>query len=156
MIICTFEDGKKTNLRHVVMHAIAEKEGKILLVKRAESLTTEPGKWGFPGGFLDIGEDIKEGVLRELQEETGWSGRIVSLFRVNSNPKRPNEFSRGNVAMEFIVEALDKVSEPDSESSKVEWIKIEDIRLDELAFDFKEALELYFKYKKGEINIPII
>lgn len=33
--------------------------------------TLEPGKWGMPGGWLDFGEQPVEGVVRELQEETG-------------------------------------------------------------------------------------
>jgi 8-oxo-dGTP diphosphatase len=29
------------------------------------------GRWGFPGGVLELGETVAEGAMRELIEETG-------------------------------------------------------------------------------------
>ncbi len=29
------------------------------------------GRWGFPGGLLELGESVAEGAMRELKEETG-------------------------------------------------------------------------------------
>jgi 8-oxo-dGTP diphosphatase len=31
----------------------------------------EPKPWKFPGGYVDPGETIREGVIREVFEETG-------------------------------------------------------------------------------------
>lgn len=43
--------------------------GRVLLVRRAR----EPllGHWSLPGGLLELGETLKEGVRREVAEETG-------------------------------------------------------------------------------------
>lgn len=117
MISCIFESGSKALLRHVVTHAIVEKDGALLLGKRSEHLS-EGGKWGLPGGFLDRNETLHQGVLRELREETGWEGEIISLFRINSRPDRPAE-DRQNIAVEFIVKPVLQVSLPDQESLKV-------------------------------------
>jgi ADP-ribose pyrophosphatase YjhB (NUDIX family) len=76
MINCVFENGSPASLRHVVVHAIVEKDGALLLGRRAPHLL-EGGKLGLPGGFLDRGESLGEGVLRELREETGWDGQVV-------------------------------------------------------------------------------
>lgn len=47
--------------------SIAVKHGDhVLMGKRRDS-----GKWTFPGGHVDPGEDMHEGALRELKEETG-------------------------------------------------------------------------------------
>src|SRR5207249_6056868 len=83
MITCTFEDGHAARLRHVVVHAIVERAGALLLVRRAPYLS-EGGRWGLPGGFLDRDERLVDGVLRELREETGWTGEVRRLFRINS------------------------------------------------------------------------
>ncbi len=154
MIICSFENKFQVHLRHVVVHAIVEKDNGILLVKRAGDIL-ETGKWGLPAGFLDRDETTAQGILRELKEETGWEGEVISLFRINSNPNRPKE-DRQNVALDFLVKPIKKTGEPDHESSKVEWIPIDKLLpLEELAFDHGESIDLYLKYRKEHFSIPI-
>lgn len=155
MLICTFEHGAKANLRHVVTHAIVEKDGKLLLEKRDRSLS-EGGKWALPGGFLERGENLEKGVLRELVEETGWKGEVVSLFRINSSPTRPRE-DRQNVALEFIIKPLKKTKKITHEVMKVEWIPIDKVLpFAEFAFDHGETIKLYLEYRKKSFKIPII
>jgi len=43
----------------------------ILLVKRSVNDSYNPGKWEFPGGKLDIGQDLSNALEREVMEETG-------------------------------------------------------------------------------------
>jgi ADP-ribose pyrophosphatase YjhB (NUDIX family) len=68
--------------------------GKTLLIRRG----SEPllGQWSIPGGTLELGETILEGVARELLEETGIVVRILDLIEVfeRINPYFPPE-SRG-------------------------------------------------------------
>jgi 8-oxo-dGTP diphosphatase len=55
-------------------------DGRALLVRRA----SEPlrGEWSIPGGTLELGETLEEGVARELLEETGLEVRVVELIEV--------------------------------------------------------------------------
>lgn len=155
MITCAFENGNKTSLRHVVVHAIVEMGGKLLLVKRTGDLL-ESGKWSVPSGFLDRDETASQAVIRELKEETGWDGEVINLFRVNTNPNRPHE-DRQNVSLDFLVKPLKKTGEPDGENSKVEWIPIEKLLpLHEFAFDHGQSIEYYLKYRKKKFGLPII
>jgi 8-oxo-dGTP diphosphatase len=54
--------------------------GRALLIRRG----TEPllGQWSIPGGTLELGESLEDGVVRELKEETGLSVRIVEMIEV--------------------------------------------------------------------------
>ena len=65
--------------------------GKALLIKRG----SEPllGQWSIPGGTLELGETILEGVARELLEETGIAVRVLDLIEVfeRINPYFPPE-----------------------------------------------------------------
>jgi len=155
MITCAFEDGHRAQLRHVVVHAIVERDGALLLVKRAPHLS-EGGKWGLPGGFLDRDENLVQGVLRELLEETGWTGEVRSLLRVNSRPDRPRE-DRQNVAFDFVVRPLARVGEPDQESTDVDWIPLDRLApLDALAFDHGETVALYLAARERPAAAPIV
>jgi 8-oxo-dGTP diphosphatase len=154
VITCTFEDGGQARLRHVVLHAVVERNGALLLVKRAPHLS-EGGKWGLPGGFLDRDETVADGVLRELLEETGWTGRVVTLLRVNSRPGRPRE-DRQNVALDFVIEPLEQRGAPDAESSDVQWIPIERALSLDLAFDHGETVRSYFEFRRRHVATPIL
>lgn len=49
--------------------AVIVSQGRALLVRRA----TEPlkGEWSVPGGVLELGEKLHDGIRREVLEETG-------------------------------------------------------------------------------------
>lgn len=59
--------------------AIRDEHGRVLILKRSMSSKNNGGKWEFPGGKVDAGEDIDEALLREVREETGLS---ISLEKV--------------------------------------------------------------------------
>jgi len=52
----------------VTVKGLCVREGKVLLALESKELS---GEWEIPGGGLDFGEDIKEGLRREIQEEMG-------------------------------------------------------------------------------------
>ncbi len=61
--------------------AVIVSGGRVLLVRRA----TEPlmGEWSVPGGMLELGETLREGVRREVLEETGLvvePGEVLDIF----------------------------------------------------------------------------
>ncbi len=54
--------------------------GRALLIRRG----SEPlrGQWSIPGGTLELGESLAQGVARELREETGLEVRVWDLIEV--------------------------------------------------------------------------
>jgi 8-oxo-dGTP diphosphatase len=59
----------------VVVH-----ENRVLLVQRGH----EPmkGKWTIPGGLIDVGETLREAVIREVKEETGLDVEPIELVEL--------------------------------------------------------------------------
>ena len=154
MISCKFENGNKANLRHVTVDALVVRDGKILLVKRASHLIN-PNKYAIPGGYLNRDETTSAGALRELLEETGYSGKVISLFKITDKPNRKGE-DRQNVNFTYLIRITKKVSSPDSEVESVQWFelnKIPDER--EFAFDHYETVELYVRYLEDKLSLPI-
>ena len=70
-----FPDHPLVGVGGVVIH-----DGRALLIRRG----TEPlkGQWSIPGGTLELGETLAEGVARELREETGVEVRVVGLIEI--------------------------------------------------------------------------
>lgn len=142
MINCTFENGNKASLRHVVIDAICLKDNKILLVKRSQKVL-QGGKYALPGGFLNRDETTEEATLRELKEETGYSGKIIKLIKVLDDPKRKNE-DRQNVSFIYQIDVSKKVGVPDDETKSVHWFSLDSLPpKSDFAFDHLEIINSF-------------
>lgn len=155
MITCTFEDKGTGSLRHVTVTGIAEKDNNILFIRRAPHLS-EPNKWALPGGFFSRDEKVRDAVLREVLEESGYSTRDAILFLINSNPDRPRE-DRQNVDFSFIVTVGNKTGQPDNEVSDVRWFPIDNLPPEkEVAFDHYMLITKYIEYRKKKFSLPVL
>jgi mutator protein MutT len=60
------------NMRLAVVAILRNTENKVLLIERNEPTSPHMhGKWHFPGGGIEFGEDPADAVLREVSEEVG-------------------------------------------------------------------------------------
>ncbi|MEZ4710501.1 MAG: NUDIX domain-containing protein [Caldilineaceae bacterium] len=62
----------------------------ILLTRREDN-----GRWCLPGGGLEPGEDVSEGCIREVWEETGLHVEITRLIGVYSSPHMVSQYGDG-------------------------------------------------------------
>jgi 8-oxo-dGTP diphosphatase len=60
--------------------AIIVDEGRVVLVKRAHLPML--GEWSIPGGAVELGETVREAVIREAREETGLDVEPMALLGV--------------------------------------------------------------------------
>jgi 8-oxo-dGTP diphosphatase len=60
--------------------ALIFNRGKILLVERGR----EPlkGYWSLPGGVLETGETLEQGIIREVREETGLEVKPLKVLEI--------------------------------------------------------------------------
>ncbi len=61
---------------------IRDETGKILMQRRSDI-----DFWGMPGGNVEIGESVEQGVVREVFEETGLQIRVERLIGIYSEPE---------------------------------------------------------------------
>lgn len=66
------KDGPLTEYADLI---IKNENGEILLLQKKWDDGPMAGKWGFPGGHLEKGEEPMEGARREAKEETGYDFR---------------------------------------------------------------------------------
>ncbi len=69
--------------------------GQVLLIRRRNP--PRAGQWSLPGGRLELGERLEDGVRREVREETGVEIEILGLCGVAEIPDaaalgRPGHF----------------------------------------------------------------
>ncbi len=55
----------------LVNRCFVRHEGKMLIIQRSLTDTSNAGKWEVPGGKLDEGQDLTHAQEREVMEETG-------------------------------------------------------------------------------------
>jgi len=143
-------------LRHAVVNVIVLKDNKILLGKRSGKII-EGGKWGLAGGFVDRDETIREAVEREVFEETGYRVSNVTLLAIIDDPNRPNDAERQNIAFVYFCDAGEKEGNSDWEVADQQWFAFDGLpKNEEIAFDHHEFIQLYLKYKKEKLSIPIL
>jgi len=64
----------------VALKAVIKNNGRYLIVKRAVNDEVGASMWEFPGGKLEFGEDLAEGLKREVKEETNLGINIGKLL----------------------------------------------------------------------------
>ncbi len=59
--------------------------GKVLMLTRSLDHNKFPGELDLPGGHIHIGEKIKDGLAREVKEETGIIVKKPKFYKKNKN-----------------------------------------------------------------------
>ena len=81
--------------------AVVLRERRALLVRRSNP--PMPGRWGFPGGVLELGESVAAGAMRELYEETGVTAEAAGVLDVIDTLDRDGE---GRVRYHYVLVAV--------------------------------------------------
>ena len=112
---------------------ISDQQNRVVLVRRA----IEPGygKWVFPGGYVDRGEEVQEAAIREAREEAGLDVRIDRLLNIYSYS------GRTPVIVVYTATMTGGCLGCDDEGLEARFFEAHEIPWDELAFrSTEEAL----------------
>jgi 8-oxo-dGTP diphosphatase len=112
---------------------ILDKSGKkFLLIKRSKNDRFMPGKWEFPGGKLDEGQDVSAALYREVLEETSLLVSIKSNLVYFESQKIPVGDFKGLPYIILVGLANYKAGEVklSSDHEDFKWVTYEE------AFDF--------------------
>jgi ADP-ribose pyrophosphatase YjhB (NUDIX family) len=116
----------------------------ILLVKRA----VDPGKgrWAFPAGFVDAGENPQEAARREILEETGLEIEIVRLLDVFA--RSADDGGTADIIIAYAARVIGGSLQADDDAEAVAWFTAEDLP----ALVFATTGILVQRWQDGEIT----
>jgi ADP-ribose pyrophosphatase YjhB (NUDIX family) len=106
--------------------AVVVDDGRALVVRRA----TEPlkGEWSIPGGMLELGEKLREGITREVLEETGLEievGEVLDVFD-SIFPDAEGKTQYHYVLIDFIGRPVGGELCASSDVSEAKWVSAEE------------------------------
>ena len=108
--------------------------GRILLVERGK----EPlkGYWSLPGGIVETGEKLEEGIRREVAEETGLDVEPYVMFEIFERiiPDAEGKPEYHYVLIDYLCRRLSGEPVAASDVSRVAWVsqrELGDYRLTE-------------------------
>ena len=126
---------------------IIYKADMLLLIERKN----DPGKglYELPGGFVDYGETLEQGMKRELKEEIGIAPKNLKYYS-----SKPNKYRFKNVLYHtidcFFVGKLDdeKGLIAGDDAAKIVWVELNKIDLEKFAFESVKSVVRDFLKKR--------
>jgi 8-oxo-dGTP diphosphatase len=123
----------------VVFAPHASGEHQILLIERARP--PFEGSWALPGGFLEMDEELVDGAMRELQEETGLvvASRQLIQFGAYGKVGRDPRGRTISVVYGIILDRVPETIAAASDAARLQWFPVS--QLPPLAFDHDEIVK---------------
>jgi len=107
-------------------------KAKLLLVKRKHD--PYKGHWAIPGGFVEIGEELEDAVVRELAEETGLRDLPLEQMRAFGAVGRDPRGRTITVVFMGIAAAEQIIVKGGDDAAEARWFDIDDLP-ENMAFD---------------------
>jgi 8-oxo-dGTP diphosphatase len=106
----------------VAVGAIVVKDSRVLLVRR--STAPLKGHWTLPGGVLELGESLHEGLVREVREETGLVVEPIELVELLDRIHREDDRIRFHyVIADYLCRVTGGELKAASDADEARWVE---------------------------------
>jgi len=124
---------------------VLDDDGRILLVKHVPKKGDFwGGQWMVPGGNLELGETLEEGVIREVEEETNLRVKVLRhVSTLDRIVREGDEVKIHVVYVDFLVRPVGGDLCPSSDVAVARWFSRDEIKAhwDEIHVDTRRLLE---------------
>lgn len=132
------------NKRFDIVGCFIEHDGKFLLLRR-HLHKANGDKWGLPAGKMDVGENTKQAVLREIKEETGLKLSETHLIYFDSLYVRDGAF---DIEWHMFSTQLDtpvSIKVNPEEHLEYRWVSPNEALQMDLIHDLPESIRLFYR-----------
>lgn len=107
--------------------AVVVREGEVLLVRRANPPLQ--GEWSLPGGALEVGEKLREGIAREVLEETGLEVEVGPVVEVIDSifPDSEGRTQYHYVLIDYLCHPRAGTAIAASDASELRWAREDEL-----------------------------
>lgn len=132
---------------YIAVKALIKNKDSFLVLKTTDSdQNNNLSGWETPGGRLEVGEEIINGLKREIKEETGLSVKILFPFNTfSANVGREDNIVGINYLAEY---SGGEVKIDTREHSHYQWINKPDIRKLKDSIGLQKEIDAYEKFMK--------
>jgi 8-oxo-dGTP diphosphatase len=125
--------------------AVIIDSGRVVLVKRGHAPFT--GEWSIPGGALELGECVRDAVIREAREETTLAVEPLALLGVYDRVIRDNDerILYHYVLVDYLCKWVSGELLAASDCDLARWFTIEEVAAIPLPQDTAEVVRLGFE-----------
>lgn len=140
------------NASAATVAVIFNSRGELLVARRA--LEPAKGTLDLPGGFVDPGESVEEGCLREVREETGAEARIERFLFSLPNTYLYSGFEVHTADMFFLCRLADNAAVTASDdAAALQWMPLGEVRPEEFGLcSVREGVERLLRLFSGREN----
>lgn len=118
---------------------VLDDAGRILLARRA--IEPDKGKWDLPGGFLQEGEEPRDALVRELEEETSMRIEPVAFFDVVVDRYGEDEDAQYTLNLYWTCRVVSGEPNPADDVAELSWFGRDELPPpEELAFSNNEQI----------------
>jgi 8-oxo-dGTP diphosphatase len=123
---------------------IKNDKGELLVLKRRDDDELDPGRWDFPGGGVERGEELRDTAKREVREETDLDIKPEDQYFATYYFPDGKEESAEAVIYSFRATIVTGVFRLNGESADYGWVSMDNWRKFSYTANCKAVLENYF------------
>lgn len=126
---------------NISVSAFIVRDGRLLVLRRNDNYHALPGYWDVPGGKIDEGETLLEGLVRETKEESSSEivpGELFDVFEYTNH--------LGNQALNigYLCQLADDSPEPQPDGTELveaAWVTADELEDKKMTPEMRRACE---------------
>jgi len=130
--------------------ALIVHEAKLLIIKRG--VKPARGKWSIPGGAIELGERIRDALIREVKEECGLDVEVALERPMDAIDSlimgKDGRLQYHYVLLQFLARLKGGTLKPASDVLDAKWVPLDEVG----KYDLTKSFRSFFEKHQDELR----